>query len=233
MAIFAISDLHLPFGVNKPMDIFGESWANYTERLLLNWNEKVGAADTVIIPGDLSWATYLEQSVEDFRFIDNLKGKKIISKGNHDYYYTTMSKMTAFLQAHNFNSISILHNNYYFLEDILICGTRGWDILGGSGEDKKLMSREAIRLELSITKAKKDYPDKDIYVFLHYPPIYKHILNKPNEIRDILEKYEIKNCFFGHLHAKGINFAYNGNYNNVNYSLISADFLNFIPLKVT
>jgi len=232
MAIYAISDLHLPFGINKPMDIFGKVWENYTEKLYTNWNNSVSENDTVIIPGDLSWATYLDEAHADFDFINKLKGEKIISKGNHDYYFETMSKMNKFLKENKFDTIEILHNNYYKIEDILICGTRGWDVLGSSEEDKKLLAREAIRLELSITKAKKAFPDLPVYAFLHYPPIYNHASNKENEIRNILEKYEVSKCFFGHLHANGINYAFSGEHNNVLYSLISADFLNFNPLPI-
>ena len=232
MAIYAISDLHLPFGINKPMDVFGRAWENYTEKILLNWNDTVSEDDTVIIPGDLSWATYLEQAYNDFDFINKLPGKKIISKGNHDYYFETMSKMNKFLKENSFDKIEILHNNYYMVEDILICGTRGWDILGNSEEDKRLLAREVTRLELSITKAKKDYPHLPVYAFLHYPPIYNHTGDKGSEIREILEKYDVLKCFFGHLHANGINYAFSGQHNSVDYSLISADSLNFNPLPV-
>ena len=233
MAIYAIADLHLPFGINKPMDVFGKAWENYTDKLFTNWNNIVKAGDTVVIPGDLSWATYLEQSYNDFEFINNLNGKKIISKGNHDYYYTTLSKMNKFFKDNNFSTIEILHNNYYMVENILICGTRGWDISGNSEEDKKLLAREAIRLEISITKALAAYPDLPVYAFLHYPPIYNHIKNKGTEIRGILEKYNVEKCFFGHLHANGINYAFLGEYNSVVYSLISADSLNFNPLPIS
>jgi hypothetical protein len=232
MAIYAISDLHLPFGINKPMDIFGKAWENYTEKLFYNWNNTVTDDDTVIIPGDLSWATYLEQAYEDFKFLEGLKGKKIIGKGNHDYFFTTIKKMNEYLCENNFKSISILYNNYYLVEDKLICGARGWDILGKSEEDVKLVDREAIRLELSINTALKKHPDKEVMVFLHYPPLYNSILEKENKIRNILEKYNVKNCYYGHLHAKGINQAYIGNYNSVNFSLISADHLEFIPKKI-
>ena len=231
MAIYAISDLHLPFGIDKPMDVFGKAWENYTERLFTNWNNTVKDNDTVIIPGDLSWATYLEESYKDFDFINKLNGRKIMSKGNHDYYFETMSKMNKFFKENNFDTISILHNNYYNVENILVCGTRGWDVLGNSDEDKKLISREAIRLELSIIKAKKDYPNLPVYAFLHYPPIHNQN-NKENEIRQILGKYNVQKCFFGHLHAKGINNAFTGEYNNILYSLISADFLDFNPLPI-
>ena len=230
MAIYTISDLHLPLGIDKPMNIFGKAWDNYIDRLETNWNEKISDSDTVVLPGDLSWATYLKDSYKDFRFINNLKGTKIITKGNHDYYFTTLSKMKSFFSENNFDTIKILQNNYFLVENILICGTRGWDITGSSDDDKKLLEREAIRLELSLENAKKDYPDKEIHVFLHYPPILQQ--NRDNIILDTLYKYNVKYCYYGHLHAKGIENAFTGEYNNVIFTLISADFLQFKPLKI-
>lgn len=230
MAIYTISDLHLPLGENKPMDIFGKAWDNYIERLLKNWNSKVEKGDTVVIPGDLSWATYLKNSYKDFEFINSLNGEKIIAKGNHDYYFSTLSKMNAFFKENNFNTIKILQNNYFFVENILICGTRGWDIMGSSEDDKRLLMREALRLELSLSKAKSDFPHKEIRVFLHYPPILKQ--NQDNIILDMLFKYNVKYCYFGHLHSKGIENAFIGEYNNVIFTLVSADYLKFNPLRI-
>lgn len=230
MAIYTISDLHLPLGENKPMDIFGKAWDNYIERLLKNWNSKVEKGDTVVIPGDLLWATYLKNSYKDFEFINSLNGEKIIAKGNHDYYFSTLSKMNAFFKENNFNTIKILQNNYFFVENILICGTRGWDIMGSSEDDKRLLMREALRLELSLSKAKSDFPNKEIRVFLHYPPILKQ--NQDNIILDMLFKYNVKYCYFGHLHSKGIENAFIGEYNNVIFTLVSADYLKFNPLRI-
>ncbi len=232
MAIYAISDLHLPFGIDKPMNIFGRAWENYTEKLYENWMNTVAPEDTVVMPGDFSWATYLEESVKDFQFLEKLPGKKIIAKGNHDYFFTTMSKMKKFLFEEGFSSVKILHNNFFMVEDTLICGSRGWDILSQAEDDVKLTSREAIRLELSITAAKKAYPDLPILVFLHYPPIYKQNPERENPIRNVLEQYGVKQCFYGHLHAKGIENAFLGDYNGTHYQLISADYLEFLPKKI-
>lgn len=232
MAIFAISDLHLPFGIDKPMNVFGKAWEDYTDKLYENWNKHVTDDDTVILPGDFSWATYLEQSVADFQFLESLPGKKIIAKGNHDYFFTTMSKMEKFLFEQGFSSVQILHNNFFLVENTLICGSRGWDITAHGEEDEKLTHREAVRLELSIGAAKKEHPELPVLAFLHYPPIYQQNPETNNPIRDILEKYEIKHCYYGHLHAKGIENAFVGEYHGVNYQLISADFLEFMPLKI-
>ena len=156
MSVFAISDLHLALGIDKPMDIFGARWANYMERLESNWNNTVGENDYVLVPGDISWATYLEQAYRDFLFLDRLPGKKIISKGNHDYWWTTKSKLDKFVAENGFSSISFLHNNSYTVEKAAICGTRGWNMPGEAGfsdEDEKIYLRELQRLELSLKSA--------------------------------------------------------------------------------
>ncbi len=232
MAIYAISDLHLPFGIEKPMNIFGKAWENYTEKLYENWTATVLPEDTVVLPGDLSWATYLEEAVKDFQFIENLPGKKIIAKGNHDYFFTTMNKMESFLLEYGFSSIRILHNNFFMEENTLITGSRGWDVFNHSEEDVKLVNREAIRLELSITAAKKAYPDLPVLAFLHYPPLDRQNPERQNPIREVLEKYGVKQCFYGHLHAKGIETAFTGEYNNIFYRLISADSMAFMPYRI-
>ena len=231
MSIYAIADLHLPFGVNKPMDVFGSVWKDYTKKIYANWCDTVNPGDTVIIPGDLSWATYLKDAYRDFDFINKLPGKKIITKGNHDYFFTTMAKMGKFLEENKFDTIKILQNNFYFEEDVLITGTRGWDICAGSEEDKKILNREGIRLEMSLLGAKKAYPDKEIYVFMHYPPVLKDIKNN-NVFTELFERYNVKKCYFGHLHSKGIQTAFNGEYNGTEYMLISADYLDFMPKKI-
>ncbi len=231
MSIYTIADLHLPFGIDKPMDIFGNVWKNYTEKIYENWTNTIKPGDTVVVPGDLSWATYLKDAYRDFEFINKLPGDKIITKGNHDYFFTTMSKMEKFLCENKFDTIKILQNNFYLKENILITGTRGWDITAGSDEDKKILNREGIRLELSLNSAKKAYPDKDIYVFMHYPPILRDI-KEDNIFLSLFEKYNVKKCFYGHLHSKGIQTAFTGEHNNVDFSLISADYLEFMPKKV-
>lgn len=231
MSIYTIADLHLPFGVDKPMNIFGGAWKDYTERILENWTNTVKNEDTVILPGDLSWATYLKDAYKDFEFINNLPGQKIITKGNHDYFFTTLSKMNKFIEENKFSTIKILQNNYFLVEDVLICGTRGWDVEKKSEEDLKILNREGIRLSLSLENAKKAYPDKDIFVFLHYPPFLKDRKTNP-VFTDIMEKYGVKKCYYGHLHANGIKNAFEGQNNNIIFSLISADYLRFMPKKI-
>jgi len=231
MSIYAIADLHLPFGIDKPMDIFGSVWENYTDKIYNNWVNTVKEDDTVVVPGDLSWATYLKDAYRDFDFINKLPGKKIITRGNHDYFFTTMAKMENFLNENKFNTIKILQNNFYLAEDILITGTRGWDITAGGEDDRKILNREGIRLEISLSEAKKAYPDNDIYVFMHYPPVLRDIKND-NIFSELFEKYNVKKCYYGHLHSKGIQTAFNGEFKNVFYELISADYLEFMPKKI-
>lgn len=231
MAIYTISDLHLPLGVNKPMDIFGSRWSNYVEKLKENWLSTVSPEDTVVLGGDFSWAMYLEEAIEDFKFIHSLPGKKFLLKGNHDYWWTTMNKLNSFLLENEWTDISFLHNNYLRADSIAICGTRGWTVPQGkmSAEDEKIYARELLRLKSSIEKAKADGLE-DIFVFLHFPPLLKDF--RDTEFTRLLEDEKIKNCYFGHLHGPSEKNAYQGEQNGVKYTLCSCDSLNFIPLRV-
>ena len=179
MAIYAISDLHLSFGVNKPMNIFGKVWDNYEETIRKNWKDTVSEEDTVIIPGDISWAMTLNESIKDFEYIDSMPGKKILLRGNHDYYFSTKTKMQNFFQEQGFKDFEVLHNNAIEVEDYIICGTRGWGKTENNTaeQDKKIIAREEIRLRNSIEAGKKIQDEnlkngrkKDIIVALHFPP---------------------------------------------------------------
>lgn len=228
MALYAISDLHLPLGIDKPMDIFGKQWENYVQRLRENWQNTVKPEDLVILPGDLSWATYLEQSLADFQYLEELNGRKIILKGNHDYWWTTMKKMNTFLEDNGIKSVEFLQNNAAFYKDIALCGTRGWifgDQLGA--EDQKIYDRELIRLELSLKEAQKRGP-REIFVFLHYPPTNKKGI--PTDMTRLIERYGAKKCVYGHLHASSQKNAVNGVVNGVEYQLVSGDFVEFQPV---
>ncbi len=227
MNLFTISDLHLPLGANKPMDIFG-GWDNYVERLKNNWKKLVNEDDTVVIGGDVSWGISLSQSKADFEFINALPGKKIILKGNHDYWWGTANKINEFLSANKFDTINILHNNSYSDGEIAICGTRGW-IYDGSGEkDLKVITREAGRLETSIRCAVDN--GLEPIVFLHYPPIYAEYIC--DEILDVLKKYKISKVYYGHIHGKGI---YNtvSEFDGIKLKLVSADNVGFTPQFVS
>lgn len=224
MAIFTIGDLHLSFSADKPMDIF-KGWENHAQRLFNNWNAVVSKDDTVIVPGDISWAMSLEGAKKDFEFIELLNGKKIISKGNHDYWWNTMSKMNAFLKENSFSSISILHNNAYFAEGIAIAGTRGWFYDDSDEADKKVIAREAGRLLCSIKEAEK--LGGETVVFLHYPPISS--TQRCEELLEVINSHNIKRCYFGHLHGYVSPADSLIECDGVTYRLVSADKLSFCP----
>ncbi len=228
MSLFAIADLHLSLGEDKPMDIFA-GWNDYTERLRSNWNSIVTDNDTVVIAGDISWAMKLEETYIDFKFIDDLPGKKIFLKGNHDYWWGTKSKIDKFLAENSLNSISVLFNNSYECDEFAICGTRGWFLENDTPEDIKVLNREVGRLSASIEAGIKT--GKQPVVFLHYPPVYGE--TECSEIVNTLLKYNIKKCYYGHIHGqKGIRSAFEGDYKGIRLELISCDKVSFTPVLV-
>lgn len=224
MSLFAIADTHLSFGTNKPMDVFS-GWQNYEERLQKNWNAVVGENDTVVIAGDISWGMKLADTLEDFRFLDRLNGRKIVMKGNHDYWWSTKSKTDRFLSENGINSIDILFNNAYKVGDFVVCGTRGWFFDCSKDEDQKVLAREVGRLRTSIDEAKK--LDGEIIAFLHYPPV--SLTEACHEIYDTLVEQGIKTCYYGHLHGQSVNWAFRGEKDGIKFDLISADYLSFCP----
>ena len=226
--IYSIADLHLSFGTNKPMDVFS-GWTNYTERIRANWQRLVEPDDTVVIAGDISWAMKLNDINQDFEYIQSLNGKKIILKGNHDYWWTTKSKMDKYISDSGFDSISILHNNYYVVEDTAICGTRGWFYDAEKDEDMLILKREVGRLKMSIEPAvSAGYKP---VVFLHYPPIYNGM--ECTEIMDVLREYEIEKCFYGHVHGgNAAKKAFIGEKDGISFRLIACDYVNFTPLSI-
>ena len=225
MATFTIGDLHLSLGTSKPMDIFS-GWENYVERLRENWLAAVGPQDTVVLAGDTSWAMKLEDCSADFAFLQNLPGRKLLLKGNHDYWWTTMAKMNAYLAANGFDSLSFLHNNCVFAEGLALCGTRSWLFDAGQPHDEKVMSRECGRLRASLEAA----GDTEKAVFLHYPPVYPQA--DAGEVVALLREYGVKRCFYGHLHGPSIPRAVQGELDGIEYKLISADALRFFPYKI-
>lgn len=224
MSIFAIGDTHLSFGADKPMDVFG-GWQDYVSRLEKNWKKIVGPDDTVVIPGDISWALNLCDTKADFEFLNSLPGTKIISKGNHDYWWSTKKKMEEFFAENGFDTLKILHNNAYAVEGIAVCGTRGWFFDDDSADAEKVINRECGRLKMSIAAAKET--GLPPVVFLHYPPITGDRICKP--IMQVLTNEKIERCFFAHLHGASINYAFTGTYEGINFSLVSADSLKFCP----
>ena len=234
MSIYVIADLHLSFKNPKPMNIFGDNWENHAEKIRNDWIKKVTENDLVVLPGDFSWETYLEDTILDFTYLKDLPGKKILLKGNHDYWWTTITKMRKFLLENQFTNIDFLFNNSYEFENKILCGTRGW---GENEEDdnQKIINRELGRLELSLQNGLKKYEKgKEIIVFMHYPPITKsHIYqNKESEFLNLMKKYNIKRCYYGHLHGNSIKEATEGNIEGIEFKLVSADRLDFKLIKL-
>ena len=227
MSLYVIGDLHLSFGCDKPMDVFGGRWENYTEKLLEGFST-VKAEDTTVLCGDLSWGMSLTDAREDFRFIHALPGRKIILKGNHDYWWTTAAQIYRFFAENGFDSIEILHNNCCFYGDTAICGTRGWscDAADGDAHDQKILRRELMRLETSLKAA----GEREKLVFLHYPP--KLLNAESRETLELLRAYGVKQCWYGHLHSGGRTLAFEGDADGVRLRLISADHVHFIPQKI-
>ena len=227
MALYAIGDLHLCLGAPKPMDVFGGAWIGYMDKLQQGLSV-IGPDDTTVLLGDLSWALDLPSSRADFAWINDIPGRKIILKGNHDYWWSTASKFQKFCDEHGFENQFILNNNHYEYEGWAICGTRGWffEEERSSQHDEKVFKRELIRLEASL-KSAGDLPK---LVFLHYPPRYKGY--ECGEILDLLQRYEVRRCFYGHLHGPSQKLAMEGLWDGTEFRLVSADYLNFNPYKV-
>lgn len=237
MAIFAIADLHLSLNPNidKPMNVFGDNWNDYENVLKKNWMEKVSDNDLVVLPGDISWATYLKDTIYDFEYINNLPGTKLILKGNHDYWWSTIKKMDAFLEENNMNTIHFLMNNSFKFENKIFVGTRGWS-LNDEVDGEKMIARENIRFELSIKDALKNKTDEDELIALfHYPPFNDDYIKNdvPNEFVDTMKKYNIKKCYYAHLHGASHKNAFEGVKDGIEYKLISADYLGFDPYLIS
>lgn len=224
-----MADLHLCKGnPEKTMSIFN-GWQNYQELIEKNWKELISDSDTIVLPGDISWGMSLKEAAPDFKFIEQLPGQKIVIKGNHDYWWTTKKKMEDFFAAEGCTSIKILHNNHYRYGEYGICGTRGWVNMPGETQDEKVLRREVQRLETSIRSA-LDEGLKPI-VFLHYPPIFATNFNY--DILDVLYRYKIEECYYGHIHGKSAHdLCVKNTYDGINFHLIAGDYLQFIPKKI-
>ncbi len=256
------------------MDIF-PGWENYVERIRENWERLIGPEDTVVIAGDLSWGMSLEQALVDFRFLEALPGNKLIVKGNHDYWFSTLSKMNRFFEQNGLNSLKIIHNNYFrFLEalpgnklivkgnhdywfstlskmnrffeqnglnslkiihnncaetgEIAVCGSRGWMLDSAEEHNHKVYLREVGRLEASLKEGAKT--DREPVAFLHYPPVYQN--NCCEEMLEVMRRYGVKRCFYGHIHGSGAQYAFQGEYGGIQFRLVSADYLKFTPIQV-
>ena len=252
MAVYTIGDLHLSFHENKPMDIFGENWRGHEEKIKKDWIEKVTEKDLVILPGDFSWCTYLKDTYEDFSYLHSLPGKKLLLKGNHDYWWTTLKSMREYLKENGFDDIDFLYNTAYEFENCIIAGTRGWS-QSQEEDNEKMIQREQLRLELSLKEANKllnkdclgeerGANAKEIIVFMHYPPITNSQIQEctkmdkeiceVNTFVKLMKEYNIKRCYYGHLHGISIKEAVEGEYDGIEFKLVSADGLDFKLLRI-
>lgn len=236
MSIYVMADLHLSTTTNKPMGIFGSRWCDHMEKIKKNWNAIVSDEDTVIVPGDISWAIDYAEAYDDFKFINELPGKKLLGKGNHDYWWGTMSKNRAFARENGFDTIDFLYNNAYKVENYVVCGTRGWYVdeklqnEANEPEYQKIVLREAQRLKMSLDEAVKlREGGEEILVFFHFPPVFKSFVC--NELLDVLHEYGIKTCYFGHIHGT-YNIQRSFEYEGISFTLISSDYLSFVPMIV-
>lgn len=227
MALYALGDLHLSLGTDKPMDVFGGAWVGYLDKLKQGLRI-LTQEDTLVLVGDASWSLGLQNAVEDFAFINAIPGKKLLVKGNHDYWWSTAAKFQKFCQEHGFSNLELLHNNCWFYGDVALCGTRGWffeeDKQGT--HDEKVFRREMCRLETSLQAA----GDREKFCFLHYPPLYRGY--RCSEILELLAKYGVRRCYYGHLHSDSHKLAIQGVVDGVEYRMVSADAVNFTPVLV-
>lgn len=234
MSIFVIADLHLSFKNPKPMNIFGDNWENHEKKIKEDWTKKVTDKDLVVLPGDFSWAMNIEDTYLDFKYLNELPGKKLLLKGNHDYWWTTLKKMRAYLEENDFNTIDFIYNNSYCYENYIITGTRGWSLndLEGNG---KILNRELGRLELSLQEGITKFgTDKEILVFMHYPPITNSAILNNLELKfvNVMKKYNVKRCMYGHLHSRSHKDAIEGIVDGIQFNLVSGDYLDFKLMKI-
>ena len=240
MSIYAIGDLHLSLNREKPMDIFGGNWKNHEQKIKENWKNTVQDNDLVILPGDFSWEMHLKDMYNDFAYLNDLPGKKLLLKGNHDYWWTTLAKMREFLQENKFENIDFVYNNSYLFEDKIIAGTRGWALNDTENSDK-MNHREEERLKLSLQSGVDNFGDKEIICIMHYPPIIEENKNDANNQSknlkvsnyvQIMKEYNVKTCLYGHLHGESHKEAFEGIIEGINFKLVSSDYLDFKLYKV-
>lgn len=237
MSIFALADLHLSLSnPDKSMEVFGQSWGEYIERVRDNWTETVTCSDTVLIPGDISWATYIEQAEEDFRFISELPGRKLLSRGNHDYWWTTLKKMENILRDKGFDNLFFVRTNVVDADDCLVTGTRGWMIetkesIEGS-DNRKIYEREKSRIKLCIEELGKADPNhaKKHIMMIHYPPVTAK--QDFTEFAEMIAEGGIDICVYGHLHGKAHKKVFEGDFEGTEFICASADYVGFKPVKI-
>lgn len=238
MALYVIADLHLSTeNAAKSMEVFGNRWQDYQNKIKRNWNKLVTESDTVIVPGDVSWALSLEDAMPDLKFLDTLNGKKLLMKGNHDFWWTSLTKMRNLFEAEGITSIDFLYNNAVEVEGYILTGSRGWFVdpsiqtKNVNADFEKINNRELIRLKIGLDAAKElqGENDTEIIAFFHFPLMWGDFKNE--KMIDLLREYGITRSYFGHIHG---NYYTSGNFehNGLKMRLISADFLDFVPLFV-
>lgn len=233
MRIFAIGDLHLPGGDKKPMDVFGAHWENHFERICLDWRARVGEEDVVLIPGDISWAMQLGPALADLERIGALPGRKLILRGNHDYWWSSLTQLRSSLPK----SMHAVQNDAYDAGEAVFCGTRGWTLpQAGEGEaadspagaqDRKIYRREVMRLEMSLQAARRMAGERPVFAMMHYPPLLPEYVRGGTEFTRLLTRYGVRRCVYGHLHGPSVQRGFNGLYDGVRYDLVSCDALHF------
>lgn len=238
MSLYVLSDLHLSTSdvTNKSMEVFGNSWNDYMNRIEKYWRAVIDDEDTVIVPGDVSWAMTMEEGLSDFKFIDSLPGRKILGKGNHDFWWSTMTKIKNFFAENEIKTIDILYNNAFAVDEFIVTGTRGWfydqykqNVINET-DFEKVVARETIRLDMGLTEAKKlEDGMRETIVFMHFPPVWNGFECRP--IIDKLHEYNIKRCYFGHIHGNYF-VPKVTNFEGIDFILTSADYLKFAPMPI-
>ena len=239
MSLFVIADLHLSSDGKKSMEVFGARWTDYMNKIRRNWSAVVTENDSVIVPGDISWALKLEEACDDLLFLDSLPGRKLIGKGNHDFWWSTASKMRSMMEANRISTIDFLYNNAHLIEDCIVCGTRGWFVeenmqhTVGNTDYMRIVNREVIRLRLSLEEAKRlrteDGRMLPMLVFLHFPPVWNGFVCR--EIVDVLHEYDVKTCYFGHIHG-AYHIPRTLEFEGIEFVLCAADALHFSPMPI-
>lgn len=230
MALYVIGDTHFSEGCEKPMDVFGGRWIGYRDKLVQGLSV-LREEDTLVLCGDFSWGMSLQEALPDFRLLDSFSGRKLLLKGNHDYWWETVAKMRRFFAENNIKSIDFLHNNCFTYNEAVLCGTRGWffDKNDQSAAEDKIFKREVMRLEASL-KCGRAVDGRKLLCFLHYPPVCGG--TEVPQMTELLQRYGVDTCYYGHLHGEAIRGAFNGEKNGVNYRLVSADALSFRPVQI-
>lgn len=236
MRLFAIADLHLAEAANKPMDIFGPRWERHVDRLRAHWEDQVSPGDTVLVGGDISWANSLEEALPDLTLLDRLPGRKILLRGNHDYWWTSLQKNRDFCRDKGLDSLIFLRNDALEASGFHICGTRGW-ILPTDEDfgqaDEKIFRREMIRLDLSLAQLsalRKKEGRKKTITLLHYPPLDEE--GRPSALCGLMEEGGVDLCLFGHIHHRAPYYESRPVQAGIRYIMVAADQLRFSPLLI-